>query len=137
MEKTGAQRGLAVDSDLTVLSTVNVTEADYDAKDFTAFACIRQAYRTSKRPFVTNNVFLDDEAAPNTNQTLTNLRLVVVFPLEKHGAVYIDRLVSAGMIPREETFRLMRVAEAALAKPDTIALDEDALEALYQSVERP
>lgn len=136
MEKTGAQRGLAVDSDLTVLDAVNVTEADYDAEDFTAFACIREAYRASKRPLVTNNAFLDDESAPNTNQTMTDLRVVVVFPLKTHGAVYIDRLVNAGMIPREEVFHLMRVAEAALEQPDTIALDVDALEALYQSVER-
>lgn len=136
MDKTGAQRGLAVDSDLTVLDTVNVTEADYDAEDFTAFACIRKAYRASQRPFVTNNLFLDAAAAPNTNQTLTNLRLVVVFPLEKHGAVYVDRLVSAGMIPQQEAQHLMRVAEAALAQPDTTAIDAAGLVALYQSVER-
>ena len=136
MAKTRAQRGLAVDSDLTVLTAANLSEDDYDAEDFNAFECIRKAYRSQRRPFVANNVFLNEDATPSTNRSLTNLRLVVVFTLGHHGAVYIDQLVSAGMISRQEAQHLMRVADAALEQPNAASLDADALEALYQSVNR-
>lgn len=133
---TGAERGMAVDRDLTVLHTVNLPEDPTQEADFVGFENIRQAYDTDERPHITNNVILDSQAAPNTNTNFANLRLVVVFPLDELGAVYIDKHVSQGVIVQEDAERLMRLA-AHLIRKERLDINPDDLHALYQDTCAP
>ncbi len=116
---TGAERGMAVDANRHVLATANLPEVELNDADFTGLLNIEHAYRSGERPYITNNTILDPSSAPNTNTNFTNLRFVAIFPLDAHGAVYIDQHVSSGVIPQQATEQVMRVAEHLIAKQHT------------------
>ena len=130
---TGAQRGMAVDTNGTVLAAVNLSDAELSAPDFTGFINIEQAVASSERPYVTNNLIPDPDDAPNTNTNFTNLRLVVIFPLDAQGAVYIDQHVNQGVLPNAEIARLMRVAEMLMTSDETDA-DDAKFRAVYDQL---
>lgn len=133
LDVTGAERGMVVDSDLNVVSAVDLPDNVIQTDDFSGFENIRQAYRTGERPHITNNVILEDDAAPTTNTNFANLRLVVVFPLDEMGAVYIDKHITQGVIDKTDAERLMRLAEH-LIEQGQLELTQEAMSERYASV---
>ncbi|MEM6283201.1 MAG: hypothetical protein AAF787_13480 [Chloroflexota bacterium] len=132
LDVTGAERGMALDSARNVMDMVNMTEATFDEGDFTGFINVQQAYERNERPHITNNIILDEAAAPDTNTNFAALRVVIVFTMDDHGAVYIDQHISHGVIPKADVEQLMLVADHAIAN-DMLAADVQTLRDLYDS----
>ncbi|MEO1442288.1 MAG: hypothetical protein AAFV33_17950 [Chloroflexota bacterium] len=133
MDVTGAECGMALDSEKSVLALANLTNDDIEADGFAGFANVAQAYEFNERPHITNNMILDPEAAPDTNTNFAALRVVIVFPLDEHGAVYIDQHISRGVIAKTDAEKLMQVADRAIAS-DMLGADEATLRDLYDSL---
>jgi hypothetical protein len=120
LQATGADRALAVDSDMNLLETVNLDDDDMQAQDFNAMDCVERAL-DSGLPLITNNAVIDPDQAPVTNTQFRNLRLVVVIPVAGWGAVYIDQPISKGVIPKETVSRLMKLgADTAASEAATL-----------------
>ncbi|MFZ4814658.1 MAG: hypothetical protein ACOYL5_08990 [Phototrophicaceae bacterium] len=120
---TQMERGMTVDQALQVIATENLTPEQIQLPSFTGFINIQQAIAKREAPHITNNLILEESAAPTTNTNFANLRLVVIFPLGEHGFVYIDQHVRRGVISPEIAKRLMQVAEhymTATTQPDTL-----------------
>lgn len=133
LQKTGAERAMAADGNLSIVATMNLEQADLLSPQFTGIEVIRQALDEGE-PIITNNAVMDPERAPVTNTSFSNLRVVVVIPVEEYGAVYLDQHIRMGVIPKEVVNRLWMVAgQAANNRQTDISLDE--LEALYRQVE--
>jgi hypothetical protein len=118
LNASGAERGMAVDGDLNVIGLHNLAQAEVEAPIFSGFENIRQAYERNERPHITNNQILDPTEAPKTNTNFANLRLVVVFPFDDLGSVYMDQHVSTGAPAKNQIERLMRVAVAVIDSGD-------------------
>jgi hypothetical protein len=83
---TGAERAMVTDGDLAILATVNLEQADLMSTQFNGIEIIRQALDDGE-PIITNNAVIDPRRAPVTNTNFSNLRVVVVIPIEELGAV--------------------------------------------------
>lgn len=110
LEKTGAERGLAADSDMAIIDTVNLDQADIMSQAFMGIETIRQAL-DSGEAIITNNAVTSLSDAPVTNTSFSNLRVVVVIPVGEYGAVYLDQPIRNGIIPKETVDRLMALGE--------------------------
>jgi hypothetical protein len=109
---TNADRALVVDSGIRVLQMDNLTEADIRTAEFNQFGLdsLRKAVQTGEA-IITNNVITQIEDAPTTNTNFANLRFVVAIPVNQHGALYLDRHISSGVIPRQMIERLMNLID--------------------------
>jgi len=132
LEATHAERGLTVNPQMNVLERVQMEEGALDLGSANPMKCISLAYAADEMPFVTNNIFHNNEDTPSTNQGISNLRLVVVFVMGEHGAVYIDNLVSQGVLSKETIQRLGSVAQAA-QQHDPASIDKETLHRLYRA----
>ena len=127
---TGTQRAMAVNDKGDVVASENLTEQVKDP-EFSGFKNIEQAYAAGEVPHITNNMILDPDLAPNTNTNFANLHLVVVFPFEGIGAVYIDQHVRKGVVSTQVVERIMRMA-TELVESGRLNVSEDEMATLYE-----
>lgn len=125
-EVTESDRGFSVDTDLKVHEHINISEETITTELLKGVARdqLSQAMFTNKT-LITNNIITDITEAPNTNTNFSNLRIVVVLPVEKVGAVYIDQSVRSGIIKRDIVERLEKMIKHFLAGTlDDVSLEE-------------
>ncbi len=127
---TGMERALAVNMDMEILDSVNLQEADIEAERFTGVETIQRAFASGKYE-ITNNLKIDPSQAPTTNTNFADLRVVIVLPLMGHGAVYLDRPLRNGMLPREVVEKLMALANQVIQNQQTEVNASD-LSAMYE-----
>jgi hypothetical protein len=128
---TKAERAFAVDTSLTVLSTINITP---DAIEAPYLKCIQQALNSGKAVITDNyTMTIDPSKAPVTNQSFPKLRFVVVLPVLAHGAVCMDQSLRGGVTSKEKVDRLNRFVQHVLANQQT-HLSEQELFDLYNSL---
>ncbi len=103
--KTGADRALAFNLNMTVMEKTN-----YESSDVSQ--CIEYVKRAldSGELLVTNNAVNDPSKAPTTNTNFSNLRVVVIIPLKGIGAIYLDHPIRRGIIPKGVIMRLSQTA---------------------------
>jgi hypothetical protein len=108
---TQAERGLVVDTQLNVVETFNLTQAEIETEAFAQVAQpnLQQALENGE-VIITNNLIGDASQAPTTNTSFTNLRAVIVLPIPSYGALYLDRPIRSGMISRAVIDKLEQVA---------------------------
>lgn len=108
---TGSERGFAVDNDLNVLDTINLTDELMAAQRFSEVATknLRKAME-SGQAILTNNIITDPSQAPVTNTNFSDLRVVVVIPVAGLGAVYLDQHIRHGIPHQNVIDRLAQVA---------------------------
>jgi hypothetical protein len=131
-QQTRAERALAVDGDLSIIATINLSQADLLSERFNGIEIIRAALDDGQ-PVISNNIIMDPSEAPNTNTSFADLRLVVAIPIQEYGAIYLDQPLRKGVISREAVRRLHALAEQVVDS-DQMEMDEAALTALYEQV---
>lgn len=106
-----AERGMAVDADLTLVETINLTPDIMQAPRFNDVAqtSLQKAVANGE-VVITNNLITDPSQAPLTNTSFADLRLVIVVPLKGHGAIYLDQPIKKGIVPRETVEKLLHLA---------------------------
>jgi hypothetical protein len=131
-EITSAERGLAVDRDFKLQDRLNLPDETLQAPRFANLANItlRQAMDQNE-PIVTNNIITSPSEAPVTNTNFSDLRVVIVIPVEGIGAVYLDQHIRQGVIPRDIVEALYRLAQTAVAGGYT-HLTSDELVEMYR-----
>jgi len=129
---TGMERALAVNMDMEILDSMDLQQADIESERFTGVEAIQKAF-ASGRYEITNNLKIDPAKAPTTNTNFSDLRVVIVLPLMGHGAVYLDRPLRGGMIPKEVIEKLMALAEYVVQQEQTEANASD-LAAMYEQL---
>src|SRR5690349_8581457 len=125
---TGADRAMVCDTQLSIVGSVNLEQADILSEHLTD---VVQKAITSGQPVITNNAVRDPASAPLTKTNFDNLRGVVVIPVAGIGALYLDRPLKQGIIAKNTVNRLMKVAEQA-AKDGQTETTADKLTELYQ-----
>ncbi|MAS35965.1 MAG: hypothetical protein CL610_18300 [Anaerolineaceae bacterium] len=127
---TRAERAFAVDLELNILGTLNITPEQVEAP---YLACIRQALAEGT-PIITDNytMSIDPSKAPVTNKSFPKLRFVVILPVKDVGAVCLDQNLRGGVTTKDKVERLTQFIQHVLDNNKT-ELDEDELSALYQS----
>ena len=128
IQQTGADRAMVCDTQLSIVGSVNLEQADILSERLTD---VVQKAITSGQPVITNNAVRDAADAPHTKTNFDNLRGVVVIPVVGIGALYLDRPLKQGIIAKNTVNRLMKVAEQA-AKSDQAETTADKLGELYQ-----
>src|SRR5688572_22492835 len=102
MEIGACDRGMAVDSEMTPLDSINLNDEIRQSPRFNMLMTV--AVRRSmdnNEAVITNNVVTSAAEAPLTNTSFSDLRMVVAIPLEGLGAIYMDKPVKQGVIPRQ------------------------------------
>ena len=137
LKVTHAERGLVVDQDLNIIKVENIPEEDIQSETFKAFALanLREAM-TIEAPVIANDVITDVTEAPTTNTNFANLRIAVAFPVAKIGAVYIDRRIRNGVIPRHIIDRVMRLIEHVITTQTKVENSQELLK-IYEELEQP
>jgi hypothetical protein len=130
LQTTGAERGLAVDTRLSIIDMYEIDQAEILSDDFQGLQILRHALDTGQ-PVITNNAVVDPALAPVTNTNFSNLRVIVVIPVIGHGGVYLDQSIRLGIIPKETVERLMGLANHAI-QHDQMNSTEAQLSDLYQ-----
>jgi hypothetical protein len=135
LEITHAERGLVVDQNLNVLQTHNIDPEEIESEKFKAFAIanLREAMAMDD-PVIANDVITDVSEAPTTNTNFANLRIAVALPISTIGAVYIDRRIRHGVIPRNVIDRIMRLV-AHITKTQVTINNSADLVKLYEELE--
>jgi hypothetical protein len=131
LETTGAERGLACDSDLAIVDQVNIEQADILSERFTGIETMRRALQDGES-IITNNAVMDPSMAPVTNTNFSNLRVIVVIPLVGYGAVYVDQSIRKGIIAKEVVEKLTTLGNTILENGQ--ADDDLELSSLYQQM---
>ena len=121
---TKAERAFAVDTDLSLLGTINISQEEIEAPYFT---CIQQAI-SSHQAMITDNytMTIDPAKAPITNQSFPKLRFVVILPVKGFGAVCLDQSLRAGVTTKDKVDRLTHLADQIVAD-EAMHLDEETL----------
>lgn len=132
LQKTGAERALAADSDLAIIDMINLDQADIMDDTFFGIETIRQAL-DSGEAIVTNNAVTNVSNAPLTNTNFSNLRVVVVIPIADYGAIYLDQSIRNGVIPKETIDRLVAVSDY-YADSDELEASEEELSEVYHQM---
>ncbi|GAB1420087.1 hypothetical protein MASR2M15_01650 [Anaerolineales bacterium] len=111
---TQAERGFVVDSQLVVVDRIAFELEDLKDDIFLQFALtpLRQALDLAK-PIVTNNIITDPSKAPQTNTNFSELRIIVGIPLKQIGAVYLEKHIRHGIIPRPTLESIIHLANAS------------------------
>ncbi len=132
LETTGAERGLACDTELEIVDQVNIEQADIMSERFTGIETMRRALQSGES-VITNNAVMDPSLAPVTNTNFSNLRVIVVIPLVGYGAVYVDQSIRQGIIAKEVVDKLTILGNHILENGQT-DVDELELSNLYQQM---
>ena len=129
-----ADRSLAVDGDMNLMGTDNVSEEDLETPSFSSFALdsLQEALDTGTTN-ISNNVIADLSEAPTTNTNFANLRMLVSFPVDGHGAIYIDQSVRRGVISKDKVALLMELIQYLLDNDMEEASVED-MQAVFDEV---
>lgn len=114
---TQSERGLAVNTDLDVLKRINLEQSVLQSSEFLDLAnnCLSRAMDGGEA-VVTNNVITDLSEAPITNTNFADLRVVVAFPVGTVGAIYLDKPIRDGVIPKKIIEKLVRLVDDCLQK---------------------
>jgi len=112
---TEAERGMAVNQNLDVLNAINLEQSMMQSNEFSEFAniCLRQAIDTGEA-VITNNIITDPSQAPTTNTNFADLRVIIALPVIESGAVYLDKPIRDGVIPKKTTEKLMKLISHVL-----------------------
>jgi hypothetical protein len=131
---TSAECSLAVDAQLRPLVYVDPERDDADPAALGQFAidCLRQAMTTGEA-IITNNVITDPSEAPTTNTSFTDLKVVVALPVAHLGAIYLDRHIRKGIIPKQMVDRLMRLISHSLGEQREDSSEAELIE-LYEQI---
>ena len=121
VQKSGAERALALDSELAIVASYQIDQVGLLDNHFVGIEAARQALESSE-VVITNNVSKDAAAALTTNTTFRDLRFIVVIPVGELGA-----------IPRAAVLNLSGLAAVIASQHDT-AISEDQIEALYEAL---
>ncbi len=102
LKVTEAERGFAVDPAMRIISQIGIDDQTLQKPEFISFAhmWLKQSLEDQK-VVITNNIITDLSKAPNTNTSFSNLRSVICIPVDGSGAIYLDRHIRTGVIPRE------------------------------------
>jgi hypothetical protein len=87
---TKAERAFAVNQDLTVIGTLNITPEQIEA----SYLKRVQQSMTDGSPVITDNysMSIDPSKAPVTNKSFPKLRFVLVLPVAGIGAICLDQI---------------------------------------------
>ena len=129
LQTTGADRGLACDTELSIIAQANLDQVDVMDEKFTGFETMRRAF-TEGAPVITNNAVMDASLAPQTNTNFSNLRVVVVIPLMNCGAIYLDQPIRRGIISKIIVNKLFTLGNHILEN-DQLDISEEGLSQLY------
>lgn len=133
-EVTAAERGMAVDTELALLDTINIEADLLQSTRFSTLAnsALKQALERDEA-VITNNIITDPSEAPVTNTNFSDLRVVVAIPIKAMGAIYLDQHIRRGVIAREVIQNLYLLGQQVVAKGQT-ELSPDDLMAQYQQM---
>lgn len=131
---THAERCMAVDDDLQVISMVNIDQETIESDQFNDFASmtLRDAMNKNEA-IITNNVITDVSEAPTTNTNFANLRVVVAVPVAGHGAIYLDQHIRQGVIPKPMIERLQNLVKYLMQNQLESISDSEMLK-LFQQI---
>lgn len=132
LQQTGAERGMACDADLKIIELVNMDQQDVLSDRFTGFETMKKAFRNGQA-VITNNAVMDPALAPVTNTNFSNLKVVVVIPVQQSGAVYLDQPIRQGIFSKDIVDRLVMLADYAYSS-DQLESSEDELNQLYAQI---
>ena len=130
IQQTGADRAMVCDTQLAVIGSVNLEQADILSERLTEV--VQKAIATGQ-PVITNNAVKDVASAPVTKTNFDNLRGIVVIPVVGVGALYLDKPLKKGIIAKDKVNLLMKVAEHA-AKSGQVETTAERLGELYQQL---
>lgn len=91
-------RGVVVNPHLQPLAIENFDAEKFNDPSFVATLHLEKAIQTGKIE-IGNDAILSAQA-PNTNTNMSDIRGVVIIPIEGHGALYLDQPIRVGIIPR-------------------------------------
>jgi hypothetical protein len=134
MQVTHASRGMSVDGDLQIVSSVNVTQEDLESDLFTDCAMNSLQEAMSKgEAIITNNIIADVSDAPTTNTNFSDLRIVVAIPVAGYGAIYFDKPIRVGIISKNA---IEKLANLVIHIQDNQLEDssEEKIRSLYQQL---
>lgn len=134
LQITNAERGMAVDTDLTVLEMHNLDEKMVQMPEFgdLAFQALGDAI-SQRETILTNNVITDPAQAPITNTNFSELRVVVAIPVLGVGAIYLDQHIRNGIIPRENIEKLQEVATRVVTA-NRLEMTHEEIVALFNQI---
>lgn len=132
LEKTETERGLAVDTQLNTVAVQGLSEEDIKAQGFIGMDVLTEQMKSGE-PIVTNNLITDPAQAPVTNTSYVDLRMILVLPVAGKGGIYVDLLVSQGIIHNDEVERLNKVIHRVLETGQDDASIEE-LNRLYDEI---
>lgn len=128
---TNAERGIALDTAMTVHECLSVNDALLADDGFSKLLhkSATEALATNDA-IITNNLINPDEA-PETNLHVHELRMVVAFPLQDCGVIYLDKRLRRGIFLRDLMDRLIAFANY-LIDNDKTDLTSSELSALFE-----
>lgn len=132
---TRAERGMSVDSELTVvdLEDLPIEIVQDDSFQNVALKSLSQAMETNQS-VLTNNIITDPAQAPVTNTNFTDLRVIVTIPVQGEGAIYLDQHIRNGMFQRDTIDKLSRMV-AHIVELDDPPSEPDDLRKIYDSLD--
>lgn len=131
---TRAERGLAVNTQLEVISNVNIDAQTLEDQTFRQFSQMwLQRALDDGQTIITNNIITDPAHAPITNTNFANLRVIVCIPVKNHGGIYLDQHIRNGIIPREIIDRISNLL-ASLQQNQQEHLSETEIQAVYDKL---
>lgn len=97
MDVSACDRGLAVDEQMNLLTTINLTDEVRQSPRFNLLmsVSVRRAVDLQEA-VITNNVVTSAAEAPLTNTSFSDLRMVVAIPLEGQGGGLYGQARQAG-----------------------------------------
>lgn len=108
---TAMERGMVVNDSLELVDALDLPQAVIDAPTFWELALVQiQRALDQGEAVITNNMITDPSQAPVTNTNFADLRVVAIFPLKGHGALYLDQHIRNGIIPRDIINKVMTLA---------------------------
>lgn len=133
-EVTGAERGMSVDMDVSVLDVIGLTHDVIETATFwdAAANSLSRAMKTNQ-PVLTNNIITDPAQAPITNTTFTDLRVIVAIPVDGVGAIYLDQHIRNGMFQRDAIDKICQTIALILAQDDPTYTPES-LHTIYDNL---
>jgi len=133
MEIGACDRGMAVDEQMNILDIVNLNEDIRQSPRFNLLmsVAVRRSIDTNEA-IITNNVVTSAAEAPLTNTSFSDLRMVVAIPLEGEGAIYMDKPVKLGIIPRQMVDNLYEVGQDIIKSEPPVKADKDDIITRYK-----
>ena len=133
MEIGACDRGIAVDDNMNVLDSINLDEEIRQSPRFSLLmsVAVRRSMDTNES-VITNNVVTSAAEAPLTNTSFSDLRMVVAIPLEGVGAIYMDKPVKLGIIPRQMVETLYEIGQDIIKSEPPVIVNKDDIVTRYK-----